>query len=261
MPWQTPPYLLLAALFGGVTAWRAGRKGLVLLLVGWVLAFLMAHSVVGTHAYGQARYHLHVVVPFVLLSALGLEALFARRMWLGWLALGCVALSPLLYTGFIRATFNDQHEHAFTRELARRLPPGCTVVEFAGLEEPVHASRFERVGALLSGGRVTSRFRVWSLTQRQLQEDGLPEEVVRSRDDPAACLAWFEGLACWRERKSAGSIAAACQRLRDELRLPEAFVRRFSNRPDDGNMRVPFDDEHREEIVLRLFGKGIEPAD
>ena len=78
-------FFFLLLVFGGVAAWRSGRRARVGFRVAWRLGFFLTHAyVLPGNVAMQARYHLHLVVPAVFLAALGLEALWMHRPRLAW---------------------------------------------------------------------------------------------------------------------------------------------------------------------------------
>jgi hypothetical protein len=201
-PFRTPPLLIAAALAGAVLAWRAGARVLVAFLAGWFLFFVVAHAVVIQESM-EPRYHLHLVVPFLLLGALAV--VHAERTWWqgrrGRLA-ACLAgasllAAPLLHRGFIEDTgYTEMVEYDFVRSLRDEIPAGCTVIEYVGglPGEEGGGSRMERIGWYATPGR-SERF---SVVRVHLHGRTTPEtrslEALAER--PPACLYLYEGLAC-----------------------------------------------------------------
>ena len=80
-PVMTPPGLTVLAVLGSIDLWRRGKRRLFGFLILWLLGGLVGHAYVFPEsAYMQARYHLHLIVPFLMLAACGFE--FVLR----WLA-------------------------------------------------------------------------------------------------------------------------------------------------------------------------------
>jgi hypothetical protein len=241
-PSRTPPALVALAVLGAVLAWRAGERRLVAFLVGWLLLFEVAHAAVVQETM-QPRYHLHLVVPFLLLASMG-----AMRLWdLGraatarieamqepgprdaltrtlaaarpraWVALAGASLlaAPWLHGDFIRTTDHaEHHEYRVLRRARDLVPEGCTVLEYAGDRNAPADLRFPRLGQR-AGRAAHARYRVvgvWS--------DGTtgPEADAPSLDalaaDPPSCLYVYEGLTCATDRGPDEAYASRCTSLR-----------------------------------------------
>ena len=119
----TPPLLLLAAVLGVAAHVRSEQRGRVLFLILWLLAFFVAHAYVLPEAVAmQARYHLHLVVPFAFLAALGIDAVASKHRAAAALLMALVVASPALHAGFIGdVDFSDLNEHAFVADLVDRV--------------------------------------------------------------------------------------------------------------------------------------------
>ncbi len=77
-PWFTPPLLVLLAIVGTARLTATGARRMALFLMGWFVLFLLPHGFVVPDAPQlQARYHLHLLPPFLLL--LPRPSLRARR--------------------------------------------------------------------------------------------------------------------------------------------------------------------------------------
>jgi hypothetical protein len=215
-PTRTPPALLVLAVVGAVLAWRAGERRLVAYLLGWLLLFVVAHAVVVQESM-QARYHMHLVVPFLLLGALAVPRLAARhRPWLLVAGLS-IAAAPWLHRGFLGdVDYTEQHEYAFVRRARDLVPEGCTVLEYTGGRRDADELRFSRIGQLArtDGAR---RFRVVGIFP-----DGRTGENQPALDallaSPPSCLYLYEGLACSAWRAPGEDYAAGCLALRERLR-------------------------------------------
>jgi len=221
-PFRTPPALIAAALAGAALAWRAGERVLVAFLAGWFLLFVVAHAVVVQESM-EPRYHLHLVVPFLLLGALAL--VHAGPAW--WqtrrarLALGLAGASllaaPLVHRGFIEDIgYTEMVEYDFVRSARDAIPAGCTVLEYVGgvPGEEGGGSRMERIGSYATPGR-SERF---SVVRVHLHGRTTPE--TRSLDAlaerPPSCLYLYEGLAC--ATASDPDERHACDALRTRFR-------------------------------------------
>jgi hypothetical protein len=246
-PTRTPPALLALAVVGAVLAWRAGERRLVAYLLGWLLLFVVAHAVVVQESM-QARYHMHLVVPFLLLGALAVPRLAVRhRPWLVVAALS-IAAAPWLHRGFLGdVDYTEQHEYAFVRRARDLVPEGCTVLEYTGGRRDADELRFSRIGQLArtDGAR---RFRVVGIFP-----DGRTGEHQPTLDallaNPPPCLYLYEGLACSAWRALGEDYAAGCLALRERLRatpVRAATARvRLYDRASEGDRplrvtRVPF---------------------
>ncbi len=207
----TPLVLPVLAIIGGVYAWRTGERRMVVFLGGWLLLFLTAHAFVVEPAM-QPRYHMHLVVPFLLLGAAGVPFLW-RRARLGLLA-SFVALlgAPLLHRHWIGDLhYSEMQEYAFVRAARDEVPAGCTVIEYVGTDARAMELRFERIGDSVNLGASDRRFKVVPAFA-----PGVSGETSTSLDDilrnPPACLYLYEGLAC-----STDAAGGACSALRRRL--------------------------------------------
>lgn len=255
-PRFTPPGLTALAIYGGW--WLAKRKRwrLFALLVGWLLASLGTHAyVVPQSPYMQARYHLHLVVPFVCLAACGLEALLERvrehpRRTPIVAALAAYLLaSPLLHLGFIRdVAFNDQREWTWVHGLRDTIEPDCTILEYGGRAS---GARFARVGAYVAANVPHRR---WTVVELPEPPDGGPElsdEVRALLEDPPACMLWYEGMPCFGNRPENTAIAPVCDAIPGFVALEEIDRLEFESRPYDENLALGL--TQNEWIVLRLY--------
>ncbi len=192
-PRVTPTALALLALLGGWILLRQPEPRRVgVWLVGWLIAAFTAHAYVQPATVAmQARYHLHLVLPFVALvaaGAIGVGERFPRaRLPLALLIL----LSPLWASGFIRDVDHDtQRELAFVRRAATRLPTGATVLEYEG-GQGLHFGRlFDR----LSGVEIEPRFRSLPIDPESPSE--VLNAATRERLTSPGPLYFYEGLAC-----------------------------------------------------------------
>lgn len=232
-PTRTPLALILLAGMGGAIGWRRGERALVVFLAGWLLLFVALHAFVVQEAM-QPRYHLHLVVPFLLLGAIAVPHLFARwGRWM-WGVSGVVALSPWVHEPFVRDVgYAEMHEYAFVRSARDRVPEGCTVLEFTGSPYAIDELRFSRIGALAAGDRL-QRFRPVAVFA-----DGRtrPSEVSLESlfHDPPSCLYFYEGLACTTFAGRGESYAGTCTELRRRLRAQTVLEARAPPRFYDSN--------------------------
>ncbi len=264
-PRFTPPGLTVLALVGVVDLGRRKRWRLLVFLVGWLLGSLATHAyVVPKSPFMQARYHLHLVLPFVCLAACGVEAVLVRLRGhrrerpLTIALLGYLLASPAIHVGFIRDVgFNDQREWAWVHELREAVPEQCTILEYGG---PGAELRFARVGAHVVDGMPTKRWRVidvpdpgegeGALPEEVLPEELLPEEVRALLREPPACAYWYEGLPCFGNRPAGTTIAPACAAVHELVGLEEVARIELSSRPYDENLARGLAEGER--IVLRL---------
>ncbi|MCA9697850.1 MAG: hypothetical protein KC431_10030, partial [Myxococcales bacterium] len=266
-PVFTPPGLTALAFLGAVSLWRRGQRRLFVFLIGWLLVFLLAHGyVVPASTYMQARYHLHLIVPFMLLATCGVEAglswLERRRDQLSWLrgrnperlrALALVYLlaSPLIHLHAIRhVAFNDVHEWRWVHELGPQIPDECTIIEYTGRGA---GSRFDRVGTWLADGVEHRRWTIVELRESEVDigDPTLPEALRSLLADPPACLYVYEGLPCFGHKPIELPEAPRCATLIDQKHLREVASRRFDSVPYDGALGDDIGD--LEQIELRLY--------
>lgn len=208
-PGFTPPALVVLAVAGGVLAYRAGEKRLVGFLVAWLGLFWLAHAVVVQESM-QGRYHLHLVVPFLLLGALTVryapEAWWSdRRFRIGAAVAGASLLAgPWLHSGFIHDVgYTEIEEYRFVHSLRDEVPERCTVVEYVGPDGLDFGSRFGRIG---ERPHAEARFDVEALHDG----DVTPERIEALAATPG-CLAIYEGLMCAVGREG------ICDHLRNRL--------------------------------------------
>ncbi|MCB9566962.1 MAG: hypothetical protein H6710_07090 [Myxococcales bacterium] len=258
-PTITPPLLTLLALFGGWELWRRGRRRLLAFLVGWLLAFLFGHAyVIPREPLMQARYHLHLVVPFLYLAAAGLVGLGDRLRGRRWrtpaLALvgGALAISPLLHRAFIGdVDLNETDEWRWVHGLREAIPAGCAIVEFTG---EAAESRFARVGAYAEEGAAGSRWTIVSAASPGPGEPTLDRSVDAFLAAPPACLYYYEGLPCFAYKPVDAEVAGACAAIRERLEgrdLEEVDRLERRSRSYDENLAGGL--EAGDRIVLRLL--------
>ncbi len=257
-PEFTPPGLSLLAIFGAWDLLERGRRRLAAFLIGWLLMFLITHAyVVPVEPYMQARYHLHLVIPFVLLATCGIEGLIQRvqghpRERLILAGVGAYLLaSPLIHLPFIRnVEFNDPREWLWVHQQRETIPEQCTILEYTGFGSD---SRFARVGAFAQYG---ASFERWTIVKLPASEPGEPEltdEVRALLEDPPECMYWYEGLPCWGSKPDGyeGQLAPACDAIPGFVRLEEVARTEFISKPYDENLAIGLAEE--QPITLTLY--------
>lgn len=223
LPRVTPPGLLVLAAVGtAVLVWR-GEPLKSLFLLAWLLGFYLSLGfVLSPITEMQARYHLHLVEPFVQLAAVGLVAALSWRRWLGIALVAYVAAIPLLHVGFVRDVgFSLPSEFTFLTTLRDKIPEGCTVLEYRGQEpgllgDPLHLAR---VAEAVEGNHRGWRWKVFSTGAPQGDTSPIHEEVRMLLRQPPECLYLYEGMRCYTEKAFEEPIAPACTALRDGLEL------------------------------------------
>jgi hypothetical protein len=254
-PSMTPPALALLALVGAGSLWRRGRRRLLVFLGGWLLAFLAAHAyVIPRDPLMQARYHLHLVVPFVLLASVGGLALLdlarARGRWPALAALAIAGLSvaaaPAIHAPFIAdVDRNEIAEWRWVHALREAIPAGCTILEHA--PEGI-SPRFVRVGAYAESRAARARWEVVPYRDAAALEAPPLRDLLRA---PPACLYVYEGLPCAAFKPRGAEVAPACAALRDALDLEELDRQERRSRSYDENLEGAL--EPGDPVVYRLL--------
>lgn len=206
----------------------------------------------------QARYHLHLAVPFVLLAAAGVEPLWRWHRPVA-AVLGAVALaSPLLALPFERdVDYNEMHEYAFVRSVRDRIPPDCTVLEYTGWRDGTPMPRFERMGQRADGGVRGTRYRVVDVSARERKQDPISGDPLSADArqilaDPPVCLWFYEGIPCFSHKEPTEAIAPACGALHDALALTPRESVTFDSRLYDHELSRGFA-EGTDELTLTLY--------
>lgn len=224
-PSVTPPWLTPLAALGAFTLWRNGERARSAFLVGWLAAFFVAHSYVRPNEVAmQARYHLHLVTPLVLLAAASVPWLLARaRYAVAVIAVASLA-APWLYLGFERDTdFYEMREFAFLRRVSARVPLRCTVLEFRGVPDASRPTmhfdaRWRRLGARLTVDGLDSAWRVVTADELPRGATGASERLSESARavlrNPSRCTMIYLGLSCVAQRAAGQREAAVCDALR-----------------------------------------------
>ena len=265
-PWITPTLLLAVAAFGAVHLWRTNRR-LAVILLGWMLMFHTGHAyVILDEPAMQARYYLHLAVPFVMLAATGLVELWGRWRWAGALV-GVYALAtPAIHLDFIRDyAFNEGHEYEFVRDSAARVAPGCVVLEFTEQDGQDSDLRFDRIGSYLAGSERTTSYLSGNVaTAIEGDRAGLagrpPEELLRadvlsllaSLDaGERRCVYFYEGLPCYGHKLRDEVIAPSCRAMLERIDGEVVAQRRFRSRDYDPSLAEGLVDD--DEITLALI--------
>lgn len=253
-PWITPPGLIALAGFGAVLLWRAREaRPHAVFLLAWIGLFYFAHAyVTPSRTAMQARYHLHLGPPVVMLAAPALIELMKRRRAIGIAAAAYLAASPLLHLSFERdINFNDLREFAFVRGLRDRIEDGCSVLEHTGAGTGDKDARFGRIGAVLDAGAQRSRFNVMAIGAAP-GGDPLRPEARAIMAKPPACLVVYEGLPCLSEKEVDQPIAPACAAVREGLVLTPIAEESFESHLYDSNLAKGFGPDQGV-ITLRLY--------
>ncbi len=214
---MTPPIALLLAT-GGLLWLLQRRRRLALFLGGWILIFFVTSAVVlPPEPLMQARYHLHLVVPFILLASVGLDELYQRRAQLAKVAAVLLVLSPLIHLRFIRyVALNLPTEHRFTHSLRPQVPEGCTVLEYGGLHPD--EVRWKRVGERFVRGDLSSDY----LSVVLKPDDDVDAAISSLQELPCARI--YLGLACYTDGTPESPTCAALRqhtgRTVSELTIP-----------------------------------------
>ena len=225
---------------------------------------MIAHAyVVPVSPYMQARYHLHLVVPYLLLVVAGfdaalrwvadrrdqLPALAGRRAHALIAALVVYVLaSPLIHIHFIRnIDFNDTREWVFVHSLRDEIPAECTIIEYGG--EGADA-RFDRVGAWIQDGVPRSRWRVFEMPLPEPGEPEVPQEVREILEDPPECLYWYEGLPCFGHKPEGHDKAPSCDAIVGFVELEEVASTEFDSVIYDETLNVGLGDAPRVRYTL-----------
>ncbi|MDI3284135.1 hypothetical protein [Polyangium sp. 15x6] len=217
-PAVTPPVLVVLAAAGAILGYRAGERRLVVFLLGWLGIFTIAHAFVMEETM-RPRYHLHLVVPFLLLGAIAVPWLWKQRRAGVFVACGALVAAPLLHRGWIEDVgYTEMREHAFVQKARELVPEGCTVIEYVGADAQAKELRFARIGARAGRDRGGDRYRVVPAfaagVNPEVKIEKPLEELLR---DPPACLYLYEGLPCWSGKNADEGYAGACSELRQTL--------------------------------------------
>jgi len=241
-PWITPPAVTLLAVLGGVWLWRWGDRRRAIFLVIWLGGYFVVHSfVLPYHPAMQARYHMNLVTPLVLLAAAATPAVLTWRPLARYVLVAYLAASPFLHRDFIADTdFNEMREFSFLTSLRDLIPPECTVVEYSGLpgEGPQtnqFASRVGRVSARLMRGELGQSWTVVPAVTVDgdaptLERERISAEAEALLTAAPSCLVFYEGLTCASLRREGEQRASICQTMHDRLDLEPFASTTFASR-------------------------------
>lgn len=257
-PSVTPPWVTALAAVGlAVTLQKPlRRKGIF--LFAWLLVFFVVHSYIRPHEVAmQARYHLHLVTPLLLLAASALPLVATRARWSLPLLLAITLSTPWLYRGFIRDTgFYEMREFAFLRRVSREVGPGCRVLEFRGVPDPRHPahhfdSRWQRFANRLQEGAVRPAFEVVTADEAAPGGASTVERVSREArallDSPDGCVMVYLGLSCVAQRPRGAREAPVCEAMRSWGSLTPVAEALITGRVYD-SMNVGHPSEHRARV-------------
>ncbi len=210
-PDVTPIFVTALAVFGVWAGWQGNRRRAVIFLVGWWGMFLSTHSIIMPEVIEMtARYHLHIIVPAVLLAGLGADELSERCPQLRRPLIGLIALSPLICLPFIRTVaYSEMAEYTYVRELVDEIPPGCTVIEYVDTDGYPEL-RFSRVGSEYRGGEIRPRFNVVTAATAPMGAE-MSSEVVELLRHPSECVYFFRGVSCFVGKEEHLPIAPVCE--------------------------------------------------
>lgn len=246
-PYATPTGATLLALWAVKVRWRRERPRLLFLLI-WLALFFVTHAyVVPQEPAMQARYHLHLLVPFVFLVAMGLERLVevGRRPWTV-LAFAYLGLACGLHYSFVTdVDFNDTQEHIFIAEARSRVEPGCSIIEYS---TPGIGPRWGRVGEEIAAGHFSQR---WISLPITVDDDEVTVANREALEDPPACLFFYEGLSCYGNKEPDQPIAPECDELRGQLTWEPVLSTEFESRLYDRNLSLGV--EPGDPITLTLY--------
>ena len=267
-PVFTPPLLTGLAIYGGYALHQRGHKALLWFLLAWLMGFLVAHAyVVPASKYMQARYHLHLVVPYMLLVVAGGDALAAwlaqpiaqRPKWAQWTEgreslitralLAYTLASPLIHLHAVRhVAFNDTEEWRFVHAQRDAIPAECTVLEFRGT---MAGSRFERVGLASVAGERQRKWTIQTIPMPREGEPPLPDAIRELLAEPPECMYYYEGLPCFGDRPEGEYIAPSCHAIPGYVELAEVASVGFDSAPYDANLASGLGED--DFIQLRLY--------
>lgn len=232
-PTRTPPALMLLAFVGARAMYRAGERRLLGYLLVWIAMFVVAHAVVIVPAY-QPRYHMHLVVPFLLLASKSwpeVAAWWRAPRTRPWVVLGgaTLALAPLLHVGFVQdIDYAEVREYQAVRDARALIPPRCTVVELMHPSFP-HESRMARIAMQVDREGLGSRFAVVRAYMDGTTPPGeTPLDTVLA--DAPRCLFLYEGAVCTVFAEPGSTYARACRDVRARLDARPVLLRDGPNR-------------------------------
>lgn len=228
-PHMTPPVIPALALVGGAALWRAGERRKAALLAAWLATFFVVNSYArAPTVLMQARYHLNLVSPLLMLAAAALPAVErlprpARAALAAWLL-----LSPWIHRGFVRdVDYTEAQEYFFLRRHRDLLGPRCAVLEL-GPAVDIPEGRYTlglrapRVSAALRGGvygeAVGVQLGAFPPGGGPDAREGfaLSDAFVAA---PLPCTYYYESAACTTHGPPSGGLAPACEEAHRRFRL------------------------------------------
>ncbi len=234
----TPLGIPILMALGLRTLWTGGKRTIAVYLLGWFIAFFVTHAYIFPfRATMMARYHLHLVVPTILMAAAALpRVLRLGTVWRATIALYLLA-SPVLHIGFAKnvENFSIQREFKFLTELRSEIPQGCVVVDYVGPAGCTRGPRLERIGAYAGRGQ-PSRWQSVLLIGAARGSDGgrpMPKQVVTTDGVDAAidghdCALFYEGNLCRSYGNSWSDLAPACKRMHEVFDLAPIRESRYT---------------------------------
>jgi len=229
----------------------------LVLLGGWLGAFFVAESSVRPPSLAMmARYHLHLVTPFVLFAAAAAPALFAaRRRWMVAAALAWLIAAPWLHKSFIQDVgYSEMREFAFLRTVTDQIQPHCEVVEFtpevATSSRPT--SKWRRLGTRATAGGLDETIVVVPMSEADATgTESVTTTALTRLSDPAACTYVYLGLTCVGSRDPEREAESpVCTTMRATL---AANPRAALVASHDTTARY-YDDPHSGRIVMEASG-------
>ncbi len=241
-PSVTPLGLTLLAILGGVSLRREGRSAVLVFLVGWLAAFYVAHSIIQPRAIeNAARYHMHIVVPFVLLAAASLPWILRQPRWCVALIGIYIAASPILHQSFIRAgDYTMEQEYLFIDELRDIVAEGCTFAEYNGYSDNRHRESKDlsevrrKVGRIQRMAKRVADEPLWNVVDITTSRSGISEEGVSTYtlagegispvaqaalDAGPECAVYFQGYHCHASQTPEHAMAPECLRMHELYEL------------------------------------------
>jgi hypothetical protein len=226
-PAITPPGFLLLMVIGLATLWRTGKRAVAIYLFGWLAAFFVTHAYIFPfRATMMARYHLHLVMPTVLMAGAALPAVLRLPRILQIAGLLYVAAVPFAHLGFERGVgFSIQSEFEFLTGLRSTIPRDCIVIEYTGPADCTRAPRAQRVGAY--AGQGGARWRSRSLvgpnrrpdSQRAQPHEAIDIGGVAAAIEGAPCAMFYEGNLCRSYGTGWSDLAPTCREMHERFRL------------------------------------------
>ncbi len=270
-PTITPILWILAAGYGVYVSWRKNHR-LTVILLGWILLFHTGHAyVISNQAAMQARYYLHMAVPFLMLAAIGGCELWRQRRWAGAGFIVYSLACPVMHMGFIRDyAYNEVIEYEFLMSQRERVPEDCTILEFFSQDGNDREEPFERLGSYLKDGEHMNRFDVISIGAELGVDhrdalhhgadpaEGRPaEELIRvdaqKKIDELAgsqCLYFYSSLACASQKTKDQPIAPICQRLLERVQIEVEAEHRFLSRRYDAQLSIGLSEGEEARLTL-----------